>query len=119
VTPQQVAAVMLREEPDYLCQFLHSGLFIGHFRYLARIAEQHLEVGSSDFWSMVRATVREYQDQFPDHADRYALFDLSKPHIDRLCLNRDRLLLNGYRDRPTRPHVEAHGTVPNPLAPPA
>ncbi len=117
--PEQVAAVMLREEPDYLCQFLHSGLFIGHFRYLARIAELHFGVGSSDFWSMVRDTVRAYQDRFPDQADRYALFDLSKPRIDRLCLNRNRLLLDGYRDRPTRPHVEAYGTVPNPLAPPA
>ncbi len=114
--PEQVAAVMLREKPDYLCQFLHSGLFIGVFRYLDRIAERHLGVPSADFWSMVRAVIRGYQDQFPDHADRYELFDLSTPQIDRLCLNRNRLLLDGYRDRPGRPHVEAHGVVPNPLA---
>lgn len=115
--PQQVASVMLREQPDYLCQFLHSGLFIGHFRYLARICEQQLDVPGAEFWSLVRATIRGYQDRFPEHSDRYALFDLGKRHIDRLCLNRNRLLLNGYRDRPTRPHVEAHGVVPNPLAP--
>jgi siderophore synthetase component len=107
---------MLREQPDYLCQFIHSGLFIGHFRYLARICEQFLDVPGAEFWSLIRATIRRYQDRFPEHAERYTLFDLGKPYIDRLCLNRNRLLLNGYRDRPTRPHVEAHGVVPNPLA---
>ena len=40
------------------------------------------------------------------------LFDLFTQRIDRLCLNRNRLLLDGYRDRAERPHVEAYGTVP-------
>jgi siderophore synthetase component len=112
--PPQVA-LLLREEPEYLCQFLHSGLFIGHFRYLAHICEQHLAVPGDTFWAMVRATIRTYREQFPDHTDRYALFDLGKPRIDRLCLNRNRLL-DGYRDRPGRPHVESFGDVPNPLS---
>jgi siderophore synthetase component len=115
--PEQVAEILLREKPDYLCQFLHSGLFIGVFRYLARIFERHLDVPSADFWTAVRTVIRAYQDQFPEHADRYELFDLTTPQIDRLCLNRNRLLLDGYRDRADRPHVEAHGVVPNPLAP--
>jgi siderophore synthetase component len=88
------------------------------FRYLDRIFERHLDVPSADFWSAVRATIRAYQERFPEHADRYQLFDLTTPQIDRLCLNRNRLLLNGYRDRADRPHVEAHGVVPNPLSPP-
>ncbi len=32
-----------------------------------------------------------------------------------LCLNRNRLLTDGYRDRPERPHAAVHGTVPNAL----
>jgi siderophore synthetase component len=115
--PDAVAAVLLREKPDYLCQFLHSGLFIGHFRYLARIGERYLDVSAPDFWALVRAAISDYQEQFPDHADRYELFDLGTRRIDRLCLNRNRLLLDGYRDRPDRPHVQAFGEVSNPLAP--
>ncbi|HEU5333770.1 MAG TPA: IucA/IucC family siderophore biosynthesis protein [Actinocrinis sp.] len=115
--PEAVAAVLLREKPDYLCQFLHSGLFIGHFRYLARISEIYLEVPAAEFWAQVRATIAGYQEQFPDHADRYELFDLGTRRIARLCLNRNRLLLDGYRDRPERPHVAAFGEVSNPLAP--
>jgi siderophore synthetase component len=117
--PEAVAGVLLREPPDYLCQFLHGALFVGHFRYLARIAERHLDVPAERFWAMVRETIERYQRQFPELASRFALFDLATPTIDRLCLNRARLLMDGYRDRPTRPHVGAHGKVANPLAAPA
>jgi siderophore synthetase component len=113
--PTEVAAVLLREPPDYLCQFLHAGLFIGHFRYLAELAERQLGVHSAEFWRMVRAEILAYQQAFPALAERFATFDLLTERIDRLCLNRNRLLLDGYRDRPERPHAAVHGEVPNPL----
>lgn len=114
--PAEVSAVMLREMPDYLCQFIHSGLFVGHFRYLSRIAEQHLNVDPKLFWGLVADRILDYQASFPELADRFEVFDLFTQRIDRLCLNRNRLLLDGYRDRPERPHVEAYGTVANPLS---
>jgi len=113
--PPEVAATLLREAPDHLCQFLHAGLFIGHFRYLADLAERHLGVPGREFWRMVRAEILAYQDASPHLAERYAVFDLLAPRIERLCLNRNRLLLDGYRDRPDRPHAAVHGTVANPL----
>ncbi|MEU6484109.1 IucA/IucC family siderophore biosynthesis protein [Streptomyces sp. NPDC046887] len=114
--PEDVRAVLLTEEPDFLPQFIHSGLFVGVFRYLAPLCEEQLGFAEADFWSLVRAEVLRYQGRFPELADRYELFDLLTPRIDRLCLNRNRLHLDGYRDRPQRPHAAVHGTVPNPLA---
>jgi siderophore synthetase component len=114
--PGPIAAVLPHEKPDHLCQLLHRGLFAGHFRYLAQVCERQLDVPSADFWAMARAAIRRYQEQFPDHAERYELFDLTTGQIDRFCPNRDRLPLAGYRDRPDRPHVRAHGVVPNPLS---
>ena len=114
--PAEVSAVMLREMPDYLCQFIHSGLFVGHFRYLSRIAEQHLNVDPRLFWGLVADRILDYQATFPELADRFEVFDLFTQRIDRLCLNRNRLLLDGYRDRSERPHVEAYGTIANPLS---
>jgi siderophore synthetase component len=114
--PPDVAEVLLREAPDYLCQFLHAGLFIGHYRYLADLVERQLGVPGREFWALVRAEILAYQEQFSQLAERFAIFDLLAPRIERLSLNRNRLLLDGYRDRPDRPHAAVHGTVPNPLA---
>jgi siderophore synthetase component len=115
--PPDVDAVLLREQPDFLCQFIHSGLFVGHFRYLAELARTDLDVPVSEFWAMVRAEIDAYQQRFAGTlSERFQVFDLLTPRIERLCLNRNRLLLDGYRDRPERPHAAVHGTIPNPLA---
>ncbi|MFD7323404.1 IucA/IucC family protein [Streptomyces sp. NPDC059875] len=114
--PDDVRAVLLTEEPDFLTQFIHSGLFVGVFRYLAPLCEEQLAVPEADFWALVRAEILRHQARFPELKERFELFDLLTPRIERLCLNRNRLHLDGYRDRPQRPHAAVHGTVPNPLA---
>jgi siderophore synthetase component len=43
------------------------------------------------------------------------MFDLTGPELERLCLNRNRLLIDGYRDRPERPHAVSFRRVPNPV----
>ncbi|MFI9330830.1 IucA/IucC family protein [Kitasatospora sp. NPDC052868] len=115
--PAEVGEVLLREDPQGLCQFLHSGLFIGVFRYLAPLLEAQTGLPEAEFWALLRAEVLRYQQRFPELRERFELFDLFPPRIDRLCLNRNRLLLDGYGDRPHRPHAARHGTVPNALAP--
>ncbi|ORT55070.1 IucA/IucC family protein [Streptomyces sp. CB03238] len=114
--PDDVRAVLLTEEPGFLTQFIHSGLFVGVFRFLAPLCEEQLGVPEEDFWSLVRAEILRHQARFPELKDRYELFELLTPRIERLCLNRNRLHLDGYRDRSERPHAAIHGTVPNPLA---
>ncbi|MFF3766901.1 IucA/IucC family protein [Streptomyces sp. NPDC001922] len=113
--PAEVREVLLTEPPSFLTQFIHSGLFVGVFRYLAPVCEEQLGVAESQFWSLVRAEILRYQARFPELKDRFETFDLLTPRIERLCLNRNRLHLDGYRDRPDRPHAAVHGTVPNPL----
>ncbi|MET9293533.1 IucA/IucC family siderophore biosynthesis protein [Streptomyces sp. NPDC003077] len=114
--PPDVRAVLLTEPPAFLTQFIHSGLFVGVFRYLAPLCEQQLGVPEDEFWALVRAEILRHQERFPHLKDRYESFDLLTPRIDRLCLNRNRLHLDGYRDRALRPHAAVHGTVPNPLS---
>ncbi|BBB00688.1 hypothetical protein RVR_7784 [Actinacidiphila reveromycinica] len=116
--PADVRAVLLTESPEFLTQFIHSGLFIGVFRYLAPLCEQQLGVPENDFWTLVREEIVRHQDRFPELKERFSLFDLFVPRIARLCLNRNRLHLDGYRDRADRPHAAVHGTVANPLCGP-
>ncbi|WP_261988673.1 IucA/IucC family protein [Streptomyces sp. wa22] len=117
--PADVRAVLLTEDPSFLTQFIHSGLFVGVFRYLSPLCEEQLGVPEGEFWSLVRAEVLRHHARFPDLKERFEIFDMLTPTIDRLCLNRNRLHLDGYRDRPERPHAAVHGTVPNPLHPSA
>ncbi|WP_405805676.1 IucA/IucC family siderophore biosynthesis protein [Streptomyces sp. NBC_00210] len=113
--PDDVRQILLTEEPAFLTQFIHAGLFIGVFRYLAPLCEEQLGVPENQFFSLVRAEILRHQARFPELKERYETFDLLTPRIERLCLNRNRLHLDGYRDRPDRPHAAVHGTVPNPL----
>ncbi|MFJ2553966.1 MULTISPECIES: IucA/IucC family protein [unclassified Streptomyces] len=114
--PDDVKDTLLTEEPAFLPQFIHSGLFIGVFRYLAPLCADQLDVPEDVFWSLVRAEILRHQARFPELKERFETFDLLTPRIERLCLNRNRLHLDGYRDRSDRPHAAVHGTVPNPLA---
>ncbi|MEV7237522.1 IucA/IucC family siderophore biosynthesis protein [Streptomyces sp. NPDC051020] len=117
--PDDVRSILLTEEPGFLTQFIHSGLFIGVFRFLSRLCEEQLAVPEDEFWSLVRAEILRHHARFPELKDRFEMFDMLTPRIERLCLNRNRLYRDGYRDRPERPHAAVHGTVPNPLHPSA
>ncbi|MEV8403009.1 IucA/IucC family protein [Streptomyces niveus] len=117
--PREVRDTLLTEEPSFLTQFIHSGLFVGVFRFLAPLCQEQLDVPERTFWSLVRAEILRHHARFPELKDRFETFDLLTPRIARLCLNRNRLHLDGYRDRADRPHAAVHGTVPNPLALPA
>ncbi|MER7728248.1 IucA/IucC family siderophore biosynthesis protein [Streptomyces sp. NPDC096323] len=117
--PPDVRRVLLTEEPAFLTQFIHSGLFTGVFRFLSPLCEEQLGVPERVFWSLVRAEILRHHARFPELKDRFEMFDMLTPRIERLCLNRNRLHLDGYRDRPERPHAAVHGTVANPLHPSA
>ncbi|MFI1781710.1 IucA/IucC family protein [Streptomyces rubiginosohelvolus] len=117
--PDEVRAVLLTEEPSFLTQFIHSGLFVGVFRYLSPLCEEQLGVSEDTFWSLVRTEIVRHHARFPELKERFELFDMLTPEIERLCLNRNRLHVDGYRDRASRPHAAIHGTVPNPLHPSA
>ncbi|MEU1212231.1 IucA/IucC family siderophore biosynthesis protein [Streptomyces sp. NPDC005791] len=116
---EAVREILLTEEPSFLTQFIHSGLFVGVFRYLSPLCEEQLDVPEGEFWSLVRAEILRHHARFPDLKERFEIFDMLTPTIERLCLNRNRLHLDGYRDRPKRPHAAVHGTVANPLHPSA
>ncbi|WP_328763961.1 MULTISPECIES: IucA/IucC family siderophore biosynthesis protein [unclassified Streptomyces] len=113
--PAEVRGALRDKPADFLPQYIHSGLFVGVFRYLSAVCEDRLGVAEEEFWSLVRAEILRHQARFPELKERYELFDLLGERIGRLCLNRNRLYEDGYRDRPDRPHAVEYGTVPNPL----
>lgn len=117
--PADFKTVLRSEPPEGLCQFIFTGLFVCHFRYLSDLLETHAQYPETAFWSQVRATILRYQDRFPHLRERFVLFDLLRPQFTKLCLNRNRMLDYGYADDSDRPHASEYGKVTNPLAKPA
>jgi siderophore synthetase component len=114
--PEDLKQVLRSEPPEGLCQFIFTGLFICHMRYLSNLLEIHHQYPETKFWGMVRDTIIRYQNRFPDWKERYELFDLLKPKFTKLCLNRNRMLDYGYSDDDDRPHASEYGQVTNALA---
>ncbi|SFS58240.1 IucA/IucC family protein [Marininema halotolerans] len=114
--PADLKKVLRSEPPEGLCQFIFTGLFICHFRYLSDLLNEHEGLSEITFWSQVRKTILRYQEEFPEESERFQLFDLLQPLFTKLCLNRNRMLDYGYGDDGDRPHASEHGTVTNILA---
>ncbi|MED4173446.1 IucA/IucC family siderophore biosynthesis protein [Halalkalibacterium halodurans] len=111
----ELKKVLRSEPPEGLTQFILTGLFICHFRYLSNILEDKLGFSEYDFWKIVRETILTYQQKFPQLAERFELFDLLRPEFTKLTLNRNRMFDYGYEDDGDRPHASEHGTVTNAL----
>ncbi|MEH1015723.1 IucA/IucC family protein [Micromonospora sp. CPCC 206060] len=119
--PDQARAVLIRCDDDELRGSVVKSLLFGHFRHLAPLAAEQLDVPEEQFWALVREQVLGYRSRFPEPADRHRRFDLLAPTFPLVCLNRERLLPGGYHDRAER---DAHFDVPaapvvNPLHDPA
>jgi siderophore synthetase component len=108
--------ILPRKPPALIAQHVVDSLLIGHFRYLAPLAAEHLGVPEPHFWSLVRDAVLAVQQRFPDLSHRFAEYDLLAPEFPRYRLNADRLLVTGYGDAAIRHAIGAAGTVLNPLA---
>lgn len=116
--PADADAVLHRWTARDLRHSILSAVFAGHFRFFGEIVERHLAVSEERFWELVATTVRGYRDAFPELAERIATFDLEAPCFERICLNREQLLGDGFHDRAERDEGFdlAHGAVASPLA---
>ncbi|WP_209121319.1 IucA/IucC family siderophore biosynthesis protein [Alkalihalobacillus sp. BA299] len=113
--PKELKTVLRSEGAEGLCQFIFTGLFVCHFRYLTDILETYFHYEEERFWLVLRETIIQYQNRFPELSERFQLFDLLRPSFTKLCLNRNRMIDYGYEDDDDRPHASEFGKVQNPL----
>ncbi|MEV6586973.1 IucA/IucC family protein [Streptomyces acidicola] len=94
------------DDLDLVADFFLDAFFFINLGELAMFLDDVYDYAEEEFWSEVRTTVAAYQAKFPELADRFALFDVSKPQLDVEQLTARRLL----PDTELRLH-----SVPNPL----
>ncbi len=114
VSPE-LKKVLRSEPPEGLTQFILTGLFICHFRYLSNILQENEQFSEHHFWSIVREEILSYQRRFSHLQERFNIFDLLRPTITKLTLNRNRMFDYGYGDGEDRPHASEYGKVANAL----
>ncbi|WP_347550071.1 IucA/IucC family siderophore biosynthesis protein [Pseudalkalibacillus hwajinpoensis] len=112
---EELKNVLRSEAPEGLTQFIFTGLFICHLRYLSNILEKSKLMDEKDFWKSLSETIHSYQERFSHLEDRFELFDFFKPEFTKLCLNRNRMVDYGYSDGDDRPHASEFGKVTNAL----
>lgn len=107
--------VLRSEPPEGLTQFIFTGLFVCHLRYFSDVLETYCGYSEYEFWRRAKETIHEYQERFSHLQSRFQQFDLFKPKMTKLCLNRNRMLDDGYTAEADRPHASEFGKVSNPL----
>ncbi|MCP3028206.1 IucA/IucC family siderophore biosynthesis protein [Halobacillus sp. A5] len=112
----EIKSVLRSEPPEGLTQFIFTGLFICHLRYLARIMDNHNLMEEKHFWNKLANAIHAYQSKFPHLKERFETFDFFKEEFTKLCLNRNRMVDYGYGDGDDRPHASEYGKVKNVLA---
>ncbi|MFC9598445.1 IucA/IucC family protein [Peribacillus butanolivorans] len=113
--PDNLKKVLRSEAPEGLVQFIFTGLFICHFRYLSTLLMKRNLLDENVFWEGVARAILTHQQKFPQLQDRFKTFNFFAPKLTKLCLNRNRMLQYGYSDGEDRPHASEFGYVNNAL----
>jgi siderophore synthetase component len=112
---EELRKVLRSEPPEGLTQFIFTGLFICHLRYMSNVLVRNEIIEETAFWSHLADSIEAYQERFSHLEERFKLFDFFKPELTKLCLNRNRMVDYGYGDGDDRPHASEFGKVKNAL----
>lgn len=86
--PDHLKRMYARVPEDVKLLSIFTDIFDGFFRYMAQILEEHAAFTQDAFWKLVAENIIEYQEQFPEHAQKFKRFDLFAPDFSLSCLNR-------------------------------
>nr|WP_255775248.1 IucA/IucC family protein [Microbulbifer sediminum] len=116
--PDSAGRALARLPATHLLHDLYTGHFVTVLRYLSAQLEQEIALPERDFYRLLAGVLRNYQEearrQWPGMRERFSHFDLFRPDMERVCINRVRLQ-QGYDDTHERP-VPVLGTpLQNPL----
>lgn len=112
--PAEALAVLDRLPAEYLIHDLFTGHFVTVLRYLSAQLRADAGLGETRFYAVLAEVLRGYQHAHPELAERFALFDLFRARIERVCINRVRFNV-GYADSAERPVPMVGGDLDNPL----
>lgn len=112
--PAAVQATLTALPPAYLVHDLITGHFVTVLRFLSAALAAEAVIDEHTVYRVLGERLRAYQQTHPELEDRFALFDLFRPRLERVCINRVRFAV-GYDDSADRPQPTLGGELINPL----
>lgn len=118
VLPEKAKRVAVDVPENIKLLSIFTDVFAGVFRFIARILEQEDDFSAEQFWQLVAETVHDYQQQFPQLADKFARYDLFSQEFAHSCLNRLQLANNQQMINLADPaqNLKFAGMLHNPIA---
>ena len=112
------AHILLRHSAQELSQFIFTGLFMVHYRYICAVFledfPQHSEL---EFWQCISDVIASMHQQNPELSERIEKFAIFRAEFEKICLNRVRLFTSSYNDEVERPVPVFLNPMANPVSP--
>ncbi|SFR60047.1 aerobactin synthase [Marinobacter daqiaonensis] len=113
--PGNLLAHLTRLPPAHLFHDLYTGHLVTTLRFVSPLLEEEPGLPESHFYRLLAERVRAYQQQHPELWESFRQFDLLRPSVERVCINRARFRI-GYGDDARRPLPELGIPLNNPLS---
>jgi aerobactin synthase len=107
-------AVLPKRPAAHQIHDLQTGHFVTVLRFLSERLAAADGFPEEEFYAVLARVLRRYQAANPDLAPRFLLYDLFRPTMERVCINRARFRI-GYGDAAQRPVPELGSDLANPL----
>lgn len=116
--PGHLIEHLTRLPTRHLVHDLYTGHLVTGLRFLSPLLEEDTGFTETRFYQLLRERILHYQASHPELRPQFTQFDLLRPEMERVCLNRVRFQI-GYADDAERPKPALGPPLPNPLSAPS
>lgn len=116
--PEKAKRICVEVPEDLKLLSIFIDVFDCFFRFLGQILVEHCDYPEEQFWKLVADCIQDYQQEFPQHAEKFERYDLFAPEFALSCLNRLQLRNNRQMVDLADPagSLQFAGTLQNPIA---
>lgn len=112
--PQELLNRLTRLPTTHLLHDLYTGHMVTALRFISPLLEEECAYPEDRFYRLLASRLHQYQQQHPELTSNFTQFDLLRPSMERVCINRVRFRI-GYGDDAARPLPETGNPLSNPL----
>lgn len=85
--PENLSLLSIKIDDDLKPEYIFNDIFNGIFRFLPPLLSKSFSFTEQQFWELVASVIVNYQERYPEFADKYQRYDLFGPDIPLTDLN--------------------------------